>query len=94
MKRLVASSLAVAAAAALALGAARGGASPQGATKTTAITARVYFSNPELQTFKRAVRLFEQTHPTIKVKVVGGIDDTKIRAAIRGGNALDLAQAS
>ena len=34
---------------------------------------------------------FEKTHPDIHVKVVGGISDDKIVAAIRGGNAPDVA---
>ena len=32
-----------------------------------------------------------RTHPNIHVKVVGGISDDKIVAAIRGGNAPDVA---
>jgi multiple sugar transport system substrate-binding protein len=50
------------------------------------------FVNPELITFKRVVADFEQAYPGMKVKVVGGINDDKIVAAIRGGNAPDVAQ--
>src|SRR5690349_17692304 len=35
---------------------------------------------------------FERAHPGVTVKTVGGISDDKIVAAIRGGNAPDIAQ--
>src|ERR687884_133411 len=50
------------------------------------------FVNPELKTFKAVVADFEKANPKIKVNVVGGINDDKIVAAIRGGNAPDVAQ--
>jgi multiple sugar transport system substrate-binding protein len=50
------------------------------------------FVDPELKTFKAVVADFERANPKIKVKVVGGINDDKIVAAIRGGNAPDVAQ--
>src|SRR5213592_1027119 len=50
------------------------------------------FVNPELVTFKKVVADFEQANPGMKVKVIGGINDDKIVAAIRGGNAPDVAQ--
>ena len=50
------------------------------------------FVDPELKTFKAVVRDFERAHPQIHVKVVGGTNDDKIVAAIRGGNAPDVAQ--
>src|SRR5947199_6030550 len=50
------------------------------------------FVNPELQTFKSVVADFEKANPGVHVKVVGGINDDKIVAAIRGGNAPDVAQ--
>src|SRR6185503_11768061 len=56
------------------------------------ITLWVGFSERELGVIKSAVAEFEKTHPAIKVKVVGGISDDKIIAAIRGGNAPDVAQ--
>ena len=40
---------------------------------------------------KDVIADFEKTHPDIHVKVVGGISDDKIVAAIRGGNAPDVA---
>jgi multiple sugar transport system substrate-binding protein len=50
------------------------------------------FVNPELITFKNVVKDFEAAHPGIHVKVIGGTNDDKIVAAIRGGNAPDVAQ--
>jgi multiple sugar transport system substrate-binding protein len=50
------------------------------------------FVDPELQTFKAVVADFEKKYPAIHVKVVGGTNDDKIVAAIRGGNAPDVAQ--
>ena len=50
------------------------------------------FVNPELNTFKAVVKDFERANPGIHVKVVGGTNDDKIVAAIRGGNAPDVAQ--
>ena len=41
---------------------------------------------------KRVVAEFDKTHPGITVKIVGGINDDKIIAAIRAGNAPDVAQ--
>ena len=41
---------------------------------------------------KGVVARFEQANPGVKVKTVGGINDDKIVAAIRGGNAPDIAQ--
>ena len=50
------------------------------------------FVDPELKTFKAVVADFEKSHPGIHAKVVGGTNDDKIVAAIRGGNAPDVAQ--
>jgi multiple sugar transport system substrate-binding protein len=50
------------------------------------------FVKPELTTFKRVVKEFEAANPGIHVKVIGGTNDDKIVAAIRGGNAPDVAQ--
>jgi multiple sugar transport system substrate-binding protein len=56
------------------------------------LTFWVGFSEPELTDIKKVVTQFEASHPSIKVKTVGGIADDKILASIRGGNAPDLAQ--
>ena len=62
--------------------------------KATNLTLWVYFSQPELGVMKQVVAQFERTHPSIHVQTVGGISDTKILAAIRGGNAPDVAESS
>jgi multiple sugar transport system substrate-binding protein len=49
------------------------------------------FTARELGVMKSVVADFEKSHPNIHVKVVGGISDDKIVAAIRGGNAPDVA---
>ena len=50
------------------------------------------FTERELGVIKQAVADFHGIHPWITVKVVGGVNDDKIIAAIRGGNAPDVAQ--
>jgi multiple sugar transport system substrate-binding protein len=68
------------------------------ATSTTAshtpvtITLWNGFTNRELGVINQAVAAFHTSHPWITVKSVGGINDDKIIAAIRGGNAPDVAQ--
>jgi multiple sugar transport system substrate-binding protein len=49
------------------------------------------FTDRELGVMKDVIADFEKTHQDIHVKVVGGISDDKIVAAIRGGNAPDVA---
>ncbi len=44
----------------------------------------------ELVTFKKVVAEYDQKHPEVTVKVVGGINDNKIVAAIRSGTAPDV----
>ena len=56
------------------------------------ITIWTPFVNPELITFKKVVNQFESKYPNVHVKVIGGTNDDKIVAAIRGGNAPDVAQ--
>src|SRR3954470_2026340 len=53
------------------------------------ITFWVGFTQRELKVIKKVVKGFEAKHPGIHVKVVGGINDDKIVAAIRGGRAAD-----
>jgi multiple sugar transport system substrate-binding protein len=91
--------------AAVALGACGGGgattstttpATSSGATAAghTPVTITLWngFTNRELGVVKQAVADFHQSHPWITVKVVGGVNDDKIIAAIRGGNSPDVAQ--
>ena len=40
--------------------------------------------------FKKVVNEYDKAHPDVTVKVVGGINDNKIVAAIRAGNAPDV----
>jgi multiple sugar transport system substrate-binding protein len=56
------------------------------------ITIWTPFVDPELITFKKVVKDFETKNPGMHVKVIGGTNDDKIVAAIRGGNAPDVAQ--
>jgi len=44
----------------------------------------------ELTEFKKVVAEYDQKHPDVNVKVVGGINDDKILAAIRSGNVPDV----
>ena len=60
--------------------------------KPTTITLWNGFTERELGVVKQAVADFHASHPWITVKVVGGVNDDKIIAAIRGGNAPDVAQ--
>src|SRR4051794_10153782 len=56
------------------------------------VTLWVGFTARELKVIKGVVADFERAHPGVKVKTIGGISDDKIVAAIRGGNAPDVAQ--
>ena len=73
-----------------------GGSKKSGSSATNAGPAKLTmwtpFVDPELKTLKAVVRDFERSHKGIRVKVVGGTNDDKIVAAIRGGNAPDVAQ--
>jgi multiple sugar transport system substrate-binding protein len=44
----------------------------------------------ELTSFQKLVDEYNKNHPNVSVKVVGGIDDNKIVAAIRSGTAPDV----
>src|SRR3954453_1354002 len=55
------------------------------------ITYWTAFTQRELGVMKGVVKEFEASHPGIHVKVVGGINDDKIVAAIRSGNGPDVA---
>src|SRR6266536_1761832 len=44
----------------------------------------------ELIEFKKVVAEYDQKHPEVEVKVVGGINDDKIFAALRSGNVPDV----
>src|SRR5256714_3589388 len=44
----------------------------------------------ELTVFKAVAAEYDKNHPEVTIKVVGGIDDNKIVAAIRSGTAPDI----
>jgi multiple sugar transport system substrate-binding protein len=58
--------------------------------KATTLTVWVGWSARELREFKKVVSAYDAKHPDVTVKVVGSINDDKITAAIRSGNAPDV----
>src|SRR3954447_13871071 len=68
-----------------------GGSPSTSSGKPVNLTFWTGFTQRELGVIKKVVGEFESAHPNIHVKVVGGIDDDKIIASIRGGNAPDVA---
>ncbi len=78
--------------AACAAGAAKfGGSAKASASKTTKLTIWVGWSaGHELKEFKKVVAEYDQKKQDVEVKVVGGINDDKILAALRAGNAPDV----
>ena len=67
------------------------GGSSESSSGSADLTFWTGFTDRELGVMKDVIADFEKTHPEIHVKVVGGISDDKIVAAIRGGNAPDVA---
>jgi multiple sugar transport system substrate-binding protein len=61
------------------------------AASATQLTIWLGHTSRELGVFKGVIAEYDRKHPEVTVKVVGGTNDTKIVAAIRGGNAPDLA---
>ena len=57
----------------------------------TKLTVWVGWSARELSVFKKVAAEYDQAHPNVTVSVVGSINDDKIVAAIRAGNAPDVA---
>jgi len=84
--------IAVVVAAALALAAAAAAAAPKGKAGPTKLTVWVGWSSAthELKSFKSLVAEYDAKHSEVQVDVVGNINDDKILAAIRGGNAPDV----
>ena len=64
------------------------------AARPVKLTIWVGWSQRELSVFKKVVAEYDQKHPEVTVSVVGGINDNKIVAAIRGGNAPDIGRRS
>jgi multiple sugar transport system substrate-binding protein len=76
-----------------ALGVAAVGATAATAKKSapTKLTVWVGWSARELSVFKKVAAEYDKSHPNVTVNVLGGINDDKIVAAIRAGNAPDVA---
>ena len=68
-----------------------GGSDSSSSSGSADITFWTGFTERELGVMNDVIADFEKSHPNIHVKVVGGISDDKIVAAIRGGNAPDVA---
>jgi multiple sugar transport system substrate-binding protein len=60
------------------------------ATSATTLTVWVGWSARELSEFKKVAAEYDRKNAAVEVKVVGGINDDKIIAALRGGNAPDV----
>ncbi|MDX6414023.1 MAG: multiple sugar transport system substrate-binding protein, partial [Gaiellaceae bacterium] len=60
------------------------------AAKADTITIWVGWSAAELKAFKGVVAEYDRKHADVNVKVVGGINDDKITAAIRSGKVPDV----
>src|SRR5919204_1667134 len=86
--RRTAAALVLIGALAAAAAAAAGGAHRAGPTKLTIWVG--WSAGHELTTFKQVAAEYDRAHPEIALKVVGGIDDNKIVAAIRSGTAPDV----
>jgi multiple sugar transport system substrate-binding protein len=69
-----------------------GDAGPAGRShaKATTLTVWVGWSQRELREFKKVVAEYDAKHSDVTIKVVGSINDDKITAAIRSGNAPDV----
>jgi multiple sugar transport system substrate-binding protein len=76
-----------------ALGVAAVGATAATAKKSapTKLTVWVGWSARELSVFKKVAAEYDKAHPNVTVEVAGSINDDKIVAAIRAGNAPDVA---
>lgn len=75
---------------ALVVGAGFAAASPTHAHKTKLTVWVGWSQGTELITFKKLIAEYEKKTPGVTVSVVGGINDTKIIAALRAGNAPDV----
>src|SRR4051812_12433525 len=60
--------------------------------KPVTITLWNGFTSRELGILNGVVKDFERSHPSIKVKSVGGVNDDKLIAGLRGGNPPDVMQ--
>src|SRR4051812_37015150 len=69
-----------------------GSTAPAPAKKSAATTLTVWvgWSARELNEFKKVVAEYDRKNAAVEIKVVGGIVDDKILAALRSGNAPDV----
>ena len=63
---------------------------PRRPASATKLTVWVGWSARELSEFKKVAAEYDRKNAAVEVKVVGGINDDKIIAALRGGNAPDV----
>jgi multiple sugar transport system substrate-binding protein len=89
MKRVAVAATLVAS---LAIGATLAAAAPTrtSAADATKLTIWVGWSARELAEFKKVVQEYDAKNPNVEVSVVGGINDDKIIASLRAGNAPDV----
>ena len=88
---LVVLALVAAGAVAASVGAASSRPNAKAAHKADTVTIWVGWSaGHELTEFKKVVAEYDAKHPEVNVKVVGGINDDKIFAALRSGNVPDV----
>lgn len=71
-------------------GTARAGTSEGAQADASTVTIWVGWSARELGEFKKVVAEYDAKNPDVQVKVVGGINDDKIIAALRSGNGPDV----
>jgi multiple sugar transport system substrate-binding protein len=90
MRRTVAAGLALAAAALAAVAVASGSTRANHHAQATKLTIWAGWSARELKEFKSVVGEYDAKNKDVEVKVVGGINDDKIIAAMRAGNAPDV----
>src|SRR5262245_34442027 len=93
MRRLVIAVLAglLIAAAGLAVRSSVGQPAGARAASSNDLTVWVGWGTRELSVFKSVVAVYQRAHPNVHVNVIGNINDNKIVAAIRAGNAPDVA---
>ena len=65
-------------------------AAPAAKAAPATLTVWVGWSARELSEFKKVVAEYDRKTAAVQIKVVGGINDDKIIAALRGGNAPDV----
>src|SRR5438067_4768334 len=90
MRRAVLLAALLAAALAAAMAASARSYAPSSKSGPVKLTVWVGWSARELGEFKQVVAEYDKAHPDVTINVVGSINDDKITAAIRSGNAPDV----